>query len=399
MSTSTNRDGRSSGTHASEGRSRAKAQTQQHNDFLCRPRYAGQLPPLPFPPKLIKLPSTVDRFSNYRHTSLVQKATYPLLTNWDLGMSVETPELGLFDVAAGMERPQPAGASLDPKDQALLVTPMSIGGGGGGVRYLDGRKSSTGLLNNNSPRGKLNVPWLRRTEYISLETGRGGGLHQSPSQTRGKQHAGGNAQALDCSREAQLAIVEASFEKTAHIDVATLRHPRKPHLKAVSTIPLLPAYIGHRMQGAEEATDEAYTHCVLEQPPGATINTEENLANDSMIMRKAKHALFKPEENGETGEKFLACFLPTDDAIERIEDEHDAILDKISLDYNLSRDYSYEATPTEGGRHVMLFIRPNEYAGYAQLPTKLVLRRRRRLGNDREWNRPQAMVVEMNKKN
>jgi hypothetical protein len=81
-----------------------------------------------------------------------------------------------------MERPQPAGASLDPKDQALLVSPMSIGGSN--VRYLDGRKSSTGLLSNNSPRTKLNVPWLRRTEYMSLEMGRGGGLHKSPSLTR-----------------------------------------------------------------------------------------------------------------------------------------------------------------------------------------------------------------------
>ncbi|RKP26754.1 RNA polymerase II-associated [Syncephalis pseudoplumigaleata] len=376
-------EGRSAAAHSADGRSRAKAQAQQHNDFLCRPRYAGQLPALPFPAKLIKLPSTVERFSDYRHTSLVQKAMYPLLTNRDLGMPVETPELGLFDVAAGMDRPQPAGTSLDPKDQALLVPPMSIGASGG--RYVDGRKSSAGLLNYGSPRGKLNVPWLRRTEYMSVEMGRGssggGGLHKSTPQLGDEQHAGKDARALDCSREAQLTIIEKSFERAAHIDLASLKHPRRPGVKAVSAIPLLPAHVGHRMRGAKEAQDEAYTHCVLEQPPGAPLGEEKEYAAESTIMRKAQRAIFKPEENGDTGEKYLACFLPTDATVEQAEHGSGAVDTAAPLEYELARDYSYEATPTEGGRHVMLLIRPDEYAGYAQLPTKLVLRRRRRLVN------------------
>ncbi|KAI9591311.1 RNA polymerase II-associated [Syncephalis fuscata] len=351
-----------------------------------------QLPQLPFPPKLIKLPSTVDRFSNYHHTSLVQKTMYPLMTNWDLGMPVESPELGLFDVAAGMDRPQPAGTLLDPKDQALLVKPMGISGSNG---HADGRKSSTGLLNAGSPRSRPNVPWLRRTEYMSLEMGRNS-LHKAPSHSKGGQSTEANIRALDCSREAQLEIIDASFKKAVQLDLTKLKHPSKPHLKAVDSIPLLPSHVGHKTIDA--MASDAYTHCVLEQPPGAQPNVDNYSSSNSMAIRKAKEAIFKPMENERSGEKYLACFLPTETTVKHIEEGEDA-LDKMSLDYNLARDYSYEATPTEGGRQVMLFIRPGEYAGYAQLPTKLVLRRRRRLGNDNEMDRPQTMVVEINDKN
>jgi hypothetical protein len=43
----------------------------------------------------------------------------------------------------------------------------------------------------------------------------------------------------------------------------------------------------------------------------------------------------------------------------------------------IARDYSYDAMPTEGSRQMMMAIQPGKRLVYAQLPTKLVLRRRR----------------------
>jgi hypothetical protein len=60
-----------------------------------------------------------------------------------------------------------------------------------------------------------------------------------------------------------------------------------------------------------------------------------------MVMRKAKQAIFKPEENGETGEKFLACFLPTDAAVKRIENGTDS-LNKVS--YSIQVDNTASKT-------------------------------------------------------
>jgi len=49
-------------------------------------------------------------------------------------------------------------------------------------------------------------------------------------------------QKVDVSREAQLRDIEASFESASgdSFDLASLKHPNKPHLKAVDSYEILP---------------------------------------------------------------------------------------------------------------------------------------------------------------
>jgi RNA polymerase II-associated factor 1 len=294
----------------SESRPRTSTQSQQHNDFLCRPRYAGQLPPLPFPPKLINLPPTVERFSAYRHTSLVQNTAYPMMTGWQLGMPVELLELGVFDTAAGIERTSNVPPPIDPKDQALFAKPIGVH-----AHLASSTASVYGPVA--VTRGRPNVPWLRRNEYHSIEMGRNTAAKEAAGKLDARINAQNNTETperIDCSREAQIRLIEESFEKIESLDLSQLRHPKNPSLRAVESIPLLPDHADN------DDLFTAYTHCIFERPPGVSAEEELDTSPESIAMRKALVSILKPMEDVETGEKFLACFLPTGPSLEKIED-------------------------------------------------------------------------------
>lgn len=48
------------------------------SDFICRVRYRNQLPAIPYGPKMLTIPSLVERHVPYQTTSLVEQTPYSL---------------------------------------------------------------------------------------------------------------------------------------------------------------------------------------------------------------------------------------------------------------------------------------------------------------------------------
>ena len=52
--------------------------SKYRSDYLCRVRYRNTLPPLPFAPKLLTIPSLQERHAEYQSLSLEDKIPFPL---------------------------------------------------------------------------------------------------------------------------------------------------------------------------------------------------------------------------------------------------------------------------------------------------------------------------------
>lgn len=48
-------------------------------DYICRVRYRNVLPPVPYAPKMITVPSLIERHIPYQSTSLVEQTPYSLI--------------------------------------------------------------------------------------------------------------------------------------------------------------------------------------------------------------------------------------------------------------------------------------------------------------------------------
>ncbi|KAG5365495.1 RNA polymerase II-associated protein 1-like protein [Yarrowia sp. C11] len=191
----------------------------RRQDYLVRVRYQNELPPPELPPKMLNIPVPPEKLTSLGINILsdMQRRESPQINvDNDLGMPLDLTEIrGVFeqDDESGL-LPLETLPELDPRDLVLLKEPQSTG-----------NKSQPG------------VAFLRRTEYISSEVSGGRKLETlSASQRRLAQKT------LDDSfqdPESQLRAVEATFE-AANSDIKTLKHPKKPHLTAVESFPILP---------------------------------------------------------------------------------------------------------------------------------------------------------------
>lgn len=140
-----------------------------HADFALsslqvRIRYQNPLPPPPFPPKLLQIPTDLNRFASYDTLRPIEaEREMPLLVDAELGMYLENgqgdPDYWEGDrsrVAPGMVE-----IPLDEDDLDLLgeaAVPNSAGAPG-----LLGAPTGTPQAAKKSN----GVAWLRRTEYLS----------------------------------------------------------------------------------------------------------------------------------------------------------------------------------------------------------------------------------------
>lgn len=135
---------------------------------------------------------------------------------------------------------------LDPKDAFLLGDPSSSTGA-----YTNGSNAGPATTSSNN---LGNVTWLRKTEYLSRESNQRNPISQEPCVTYSipltahafqltlpfRKHVVPTA-AVDVSRTAQLATIDASFKAcNEDFDLDSLRHPNNPNLVAVESYPILP---------------------------------------------------------------------------------------------------------------------------------------------------------------
>ncbi|CAH7675317.1 Paf1-domain-containing protein [Phakopsora pachyrhizi] len=240
--------------------------------LLIRHRYLNPFPAPPFPPKLLHISTDPSRYAGYRFLSqLENEREIQVLADSDLGMPIE---LGLeADGSYGLgtywegdpsvvcpDQPNPrqsTSKSLEADDLALLIDPSPAPGSS--ISIGNGHLSSNSHLNisntphrssktinqvdspmrpNSTPitadRKKVDVTWLRRTEYFN-EIPRKSNV-ETPSLTRTKSQLN----LLPKTRTERLEEINKGFEVVKNQSLDRLVHPKKSNLKAIDSFELLP---------------------------------------------------------------------------------------------------------------------------------------------------------------
>ncbi|KAJ9124024.1 hypothetical protein QFC22_000817 [Naganishia vaughanmartiniae] len=139
-------------------------------------------------------------------------------------------------------------AALDPEDLALLEAPSRS-------TIINGVVSSSSFVQAGSLKQtyhKPEVAWLRNTTYLSRDTGKkvglppngaaaaAAGVSSLAARPQGRKEAAAAAMVIDASMLAQQQAIEKTFWIHDHTQLEDLRHPLKPHLRAVDTFDILP---------------------------------------------------------------------------------------------------------------------------------------------------------------
>ncbi|EJD07681.1 uncharacterized protein FOMMEDRAFT_24985 [Fomitiporia mediterranea MF3/22] len=197
-------------------------------DLLFKVRFQNPLPPPPFPPKLLNIPTNPTRYAGPDFTaSLASETPLPMVVDADLGMPLD---LSYYECLWGdgqddsQINPDPEMLPpVDPKDAFMLGDTSA--------------PTSNGVFTGNGTPSAPQVSWLRKTEYISST------VNRTPTVIRDTRRtaAAEDARIVDISREAQLRDIENSFRSLGdNFDLSQLKHPNKPGVTAVESYEILP---------------------------------------------------------------------------------------------------------------------------------------------------------------
>ncbi|KAF9149007.1 RNA polymerase-associated factor [Linnemannia schmuckeri] len=378
------------------------------NEFLCKTRYRNTLPLPPFAPKLLALPSSSERYIKYQETGLTEATAHELILDNQYAMPIDLIEMreNFFGEGRPAHHGDNSNTILNPTDELLLTVPVRTNvGGPAALNALNNGTIAAEVHRMPVPKTKLpNVSWLRRTEYISSETptGAGKGAYKDTSIRKDKM-------VVDNSREGQIAAIEKTFQRfmkksdrisparpmTEDEFLASLKHPTKPGVTAVESLPIFPDF---------NIWGNSYTLVTFDVDP--EISNERSVqsqANDqgtskAQTAQRSSNALIKPMSDANDPETWLAYYLPDMEDAKEInrrkrkraqmiaqgmmvtEDEEDH--DKV-IPYTLQRDYTYSTNPCPALSQLVFTFREDtdntrqKSAFYNTTQSKLMLRKKR----------------------
>ncbi|KAI1302176.1 hypothetical protein EDD11_005641 [Mortierella claussenii] len=406
------------------------------SEFLCKTRYRNTLPLPPFAPKLLQLPSSTERCIKFQSTSLVEATANEVILDNQYGVPIDLVEMRDNYFGEGRhhahhnsnlhaENGVAGTGGLNQIDEMLLtvpiqvVAPAGLGGAVGGVvanvnGVVGGGSSNSGL----APVNKSKLPvvsWLRRTEYISSETPTGAGKGAYKETTKKKRIE------VDNSREGQIRAIEKTFERFSRRSdgslisseqqfLAGLKHPTKPGVTAVESLPIFPDF---------SIWGNDYTLVTFDVDPEMNNDrpVQQQLQDEGSSQNKAQrssNALIKPMHNANDPETWLAYYLPDAETARAInqrkrtraqleasgldpmddeddeDDEDDGSGRKKEKTFSLQRDYTYSTIPCASLSQLVFTFRdqPETAAGhvnggqkkaafYNPMQSKLMLRKKR----------------------
>ncbi|EJD43829.1 Paf1-domain-containing protein [Auricularia subglabra TFB-10046 SS5] len=292
-------------------------------DLLVRVRYSNPLPPPPFPPKLLTIPTSPARYAQPSFTdALAAETPLPMIVDSDLGMPLDLGHWEcLWEDKGDLSQLNPSEDQIpepDPRDLFLLGDILSsLPEDQANGAHPNGGAATKSLPDTpGTPSAPAAVSWLRKTEYLSREPGR----QRQFAWIQGNRE---NDEVVDISREAQIRDIEATFELP---DVATLTHPTKPGLTAVAVYDALPD---------AELWPNAYDLFKFAERPG-----------DGTADARLDSAVLRPMESD--GDHFLAYYLTRDDeSSEKLKarrrgqlgDPSEAAVDRAPTQFHFVRDY------------------------------------------------------------
>ena len=327
---------------------------------MTRLRYANTLPDIPFDPKFIHCPFTdLNRFVAYKTTALERNYKYDLLTEPDLGVQIDLINPDTYAIDAQ----QLSELKMDPLDEKLLEE-EPLGGAGN-----DSRRSAQ--------HNKV-VPWLRKTEYISSEYNRFGNQTE-----RTETKVGHNIKKLFKEdniyrdRRAQLDAISRTFDEVAK---PIRQHYAKRGVVPVAELPVFPDFQLWRYPFAQ----------VIFDADPAPAGLDPAVQNEKMCSALIRGMM------DESGEQFVAYFLPTDETLDKRRREgereekakeageteqsgEETTEDEKQQDYKLAREYNWTVKNknSKGYEENYLFVVRDEAVTYNELETRVRLSRRR----------------------
>jgi RNA polymerase II-associated factor 1 len=339
--------------------------------FMVSFRFGLELPPAPGDAKLLLPPLDAAALGAFRLTDIeAAPALAAAGLAPPLGAALAPALIRRLDAPLAAARPP-----LHPDDAALL--------GADAGAALDAPRGGGGAGAPGARRPDAEATWLMRTKYITNEAsgaraaaaaGAGARAAAGALGAAGSQDALGGGAAQPQSREAQLAAIEASFAAAAAPPV----HARDPTLRPVEVLPLFPD------------DDLAARGLVLAAFDGDPLADAAPLAGASAGVRaraaaaaQLKSFVRRRADGG--ADRFVALMLPRPPAplLAAADGAPDGALEggvppeALAGEYAWVREYESAVRYDASGQTFLLRLGSGA-AGYADLNTRVALRKRKR---------------------
>ncbi|XP_061828113.1 RNA polymerase II-associated factor 1 homolog [Nerophis lumbriciformis] len=312
----------------------------ERSGVVCRVKYCNSLPDIPFDPKFITYPFDQHRFVQYKATSLEKQHKHELLTEPDLGVTIDLINPDTYRVDPNIY--------LDPADEKLLEEDIQA-------------PSSS----KRSQQHAKVVPWMRKTEYISTEFNRYGVSNEKVEVKIGvsvKQQF--TEEEIYKDRDSQISAIEKTFEDAQK---PILQHYSKPRVTPVEVLPAFPDFKMWINPCAQVIFDSDPAPKDMSGPAGV------EMMSQAMIRGMMD----------EEGNQFVAYFLPNEDTIRKRKRDCDEGLDYMPedlYDYKIAREYNWNVKnkASKGYEENYFFIfRDADGVYYNELETRVRLSKRR----------------------
>ncbi|XP_054855615.1 RNA polymerase II-associated factor 1 homolog [Eublepharis macularius] len=312
----------------------------ERSGVVCRVKYGNSLPDIPFDPKFITYPFDQNRFVQYKATSLEKQHKHDLLTEPDLGVTIDLINPDTYRIDPNV--------LLDPADEKLLE------------EEIQAPTSSK-----RSQQHAKVVPWMRKTEYISTEFNRYGVSNEKPEVKIGvsvKQQF--TEEEIYKDRDSQIAAIEKTFEDAQK---SISQHYSKPRVTPVEVMPVFPDF---------KMWINPCAQVIFDSDP-APKDTSGAAALEMMSQAMIRGMM------DEEGNQFVAYFLPVDETMRKRKRDQEEEMDYAPEDvyeYKIAREYNWNVKnkASKGYEENYFFIfREGDGVYYNELETRVRLSKRR----------------------
>ncbi|XP_052107195.1 RNA polymerase II-associated factor 1 homolog [Mytilus californianus] len=315
---------------------------EKRSDLVARVKYNNTLPDIPFDPKFITYPFESNRFIEYKATSLERAYKYELLTEHDLGVTIDLINPDTYQIDPN--------AYPDPEDERLLEEDHSS--------HSDSKRSR---------HHNMNVSWLRKTEYISTE------YNRFTQKTGDSERRVGfkikqimKDEDVYKDRESQIEAIEKTFEGAKE---PITKHYSKPGVKPLEILPIFPDF---------DLWKHPFAQVIFDSDPAPKGRLAPN------AMEEMSQAMIRGAVD-ESGEQFVAYFLPNEETLGKrkrdAEEQVDYVPDE-EYQYMLAREYNWNVKNklSRGYEETYFFVFRDDGVYYNELETRVRLSKRRKIG-------------------
>ncbi|CAK9301282.1 unnamed protein product [Gordionus sp. m RMFG-2023] len=387
----------SSATDLNDRKRDIRSLNEKKSDLLINIRYTNTLPDVPFEPKLLKYPFDSKRYINYTPTALEKNYKFDIITDHDLGVHIDLIDPDTYKIDEN--------AQLDIRDESLLLEDdLNASNALSSISNPSNSHNATSTGNNadlaRAARHAKAVPWLRRTEYISTEYNR-----FTPSSDKAESKIGyrinklmkDDDEDLYKDRDSQIKAIDATFQS---VKKKATKHYSKPNVHAIEELALFPDFSLWKHPCAQVLFDsDPYTSSINQIGSaitrGANINVPPSHTHKEKIMSQAMIRGMMDE----SGNQFVAYFLPTDKTLQKFDNDLEENVDFTPEEvyyYQMAREYNWNVKNKSSKgyeENYFLVMERKTVAYYNELETRVRLSKRRLVqGQQSQVNRTKLAV-------